>query len=313
MRRAARASRPSPVRADSRRADVYFFARSLRRQRLQEARPAASRGSRRRRRRSRPGTGADHRDQLGRLLLDGQPPHREHAAQRILEQAAVLGVVGQARGRHVDRVAVDRRLERHERDGLHHADDRLRGPVVALHVDVHVGLAVRVAGKRVRSTSAQAEASRSTRESCLPEALAGHQAAGSPGLPARERVDDGRLVARDDQVRVDERDGAVALALLVGQPVVVAARPRSASPRRARRARRTMRARSKRPSKSTRPSPESARRRARHRDDDRVDVLAGRQARLGQEARGVAVGRHVVHLGEDLRAERARRAARSSG
>ena len=35
---------------------------------------------------------ADHRDELGGLVLDGQPPHREHAAQSVLEKVAVLGV-----------------------------------------------------------------------------------------------------------------------------------------------------------------------------------------------------------------------------
>ena len=102
---------------------------------------------------------ADHRHQLGRLLLDGEPPHRQDTPQRVLEQVAVLGVARHARSGHVHASPCTRGLQRDERNGLHHSDMASRGLVPLADASGRAPAILR-RGKRVRSTSAHADASR---------------------------------------------------------------------------------------------------------------------------------------------------------
>ena len=248
----------------------------------------------------------DDRDHLGRLLRDGQAPHRQHSAKRVGDQLAVLGVTREPGGRNsraspctvawTARSVTDFIAPTRARAGSPSSPpSRLRGRNAG---EVHER-----PGRRVPVDSREVPA----------EALPRGQAALAAALLARQRGRHGRFVSATIRVRLTS-----ATAPSSPEPLLVAAGSSSPFGEDWRTAPREIRAdairtRSKRPSKRTRPDSSRAGRAAGHRDHDRVDVLARREARLGQEARGVAVAREVVDVGEDLRAPGATRAARSSG
>ena len=250
--------------------------------------------------RARDGEAAQHRDEVRRLVRDGEAHRGERAAQRVFEQAERLFIRRQAERAELQRVAGIRGPDRDRRNTLERGVDRLALLRVA---DVHA--AGEAAGARDVDERERRRLRIDARE--VASEAAGRDEGRAAGGAIRDRFRHRPFAADDREVRVEERHGAVRVVCILvrirfRQDVVAVLLHRAALHEGGGEAL-DVEAPFGRDEDVGFMAKRGARRR---RDDEHVDVLRRIEAGVRQELRGVAVGRDLVGLLEQHRGEWAR-------